>query len=57
MANAINFITGKCGVGASPVLLPRSDPMWDAICEALAKHSQKFGTKVKAREDGIEITH
>lgn len=47
----------KCGVGTPPVLVPRSDPMWNAICQGLAKHSQKFGTNVKAREDAIEIAH
>jgi poly-gamma-glutamate synthesis protein (capsule biosynthesis protein) len=51
----IFLIPVKGGVETPPILLPRTDPMWDEIFEDLEKMCQKFGTGLVVGEDRIEV--
>lgn len=50
------LLPAKNGVETPPELMPRASPMWKAIFQDMEKQCRKFGTKVVAREDGIEIS-
>ena len=45
----------KTGVDVPPLRLQRGDPQWQAIFEDLQRHSRAFGTRLTARDDGIEV--
>ena len=45
----------KNGVGTSPRLLPRHDPLWQEIFDDLQTQCRAFGTQLVAREDAVEV--
>ena len=49
------LLPAKTGVDAPPRLLPRRDPLWNAIYEDLQTYSSSCGTQLTAHEDAIEV--
>ena len=49
------LLPAKNGVGEPPRLLPRHDPLWQGIFADLQLQCRDFGTRLVAREDGIEV--
>jgi poly-gamma-glutamate synthesis protein (capsule biosynthesis protein) len=49
------LLPAKTGVDVPPRLLPCRDPLWDAICSDVQRHSRVFGTRLTPRGDAIEV--
>lgn len=47
----------KNGVKTPPLLLPRRDPLWNAIFHDIQTQSRDYGTQLIAHEDRIELRH